>query len=407
MVFLVVVIGLGMGIYIMYDRDAATEVSSDAWWADVSANSMTGNFLGFVKSGTDITISANSISVNDPGLQMPEEEILTVKVKGIYVTGLMAGSSHMDDLITLVDETELNAMVIDVKNDMGNITYEMNMDSAWDIGAGNYNIPDMKALMAKLKEHDIYTIARIVCFKDPYLAADRPDLAVRRADGSLFTDSDGLAWVNPYNKDVWKYLTDLAAASAEIGFDEIQFDYVRFPVGNNAEGVDYGVDSSTYTKEQAITDFLDYAAHRLHDKNVRLSADVFGTIIGSEVDKRCTGQNYQTIGSTVDVVSPMIYPSHYRNHVFGLDVPDAHPYETILYALNASSKELEGIDAEERASVRPWLQGFTATWVPGHIPYGGEEIRKQIQAVYDAGYDEWILWNASNHYLKEGLEPES
>lgn len=405
-IFLIAIFALGMGIYIM-SKQEAIEVNTDVQPGEISSNSMTGSIFSSVLSGSDPGISANSISINDLDLQMSQEEAKAVKVKGIYVTGLMAGSAHMDDLITLVDETELNAMVIDVKNDTGNITYEMDLDSVEAIGAGNQNIPDMKALMAELKEHDIYTIARIVCFKDPCLAASRPDLAIKRADGSLLTDTDGLAWVNPYHEDVWEYLTDVAIAAWEMGFDEVQFDYVRFPVGRDADGADYGVDTNTYTKEQAISDFLEYAADRLHDKNIRFSADVFGTIIGSEIDKKYTGQNYQTIGSTVDVVSPMIYPSHYKNHVFGLDVPDAHPYETVLYALQASSKELEGINEEERAAVRPWLQSFTATWVPGHISYGGEEIRKQIQAVYDAGYDEWILWNASNRYPREGLEPES
>lgn len=134
-----------------------------------------------------------------------------------------------------------------------------------------------------------------------------------------------------------------------------------------------------------------------------VGADVFGTVIDNEIDQEYTGQDYRALGSTVDVLSPMIYPSHYRNGVYGLSVPDAYPYETILYALEASSEELEPVKEEDRAIVRPWLQSFTATWVPGHITYGGEEIKKQIQAVYDAGYEEWILWNAANRYPKEGL----
>ena len=125
-----------------------------------------------------------------------------------------------------------------------------------------------------------------------------------------------------------------------------------------------------------------------------------------KIDQEYTGQDYQALGSVVDVLSPMIYPSHYKNGVYGLSVPDAQPYETILYALEASFQELEPVKEENRAIVRPWLQSFTATWVPGHITYRGEEIRKQIQAVYDAGYEEWILWNAANRYPKEGLIEE-
>lgn len=326
------------------------------------------------------------------------------KVRGIYVTGPMAGSAAMDNLITLVDETELNAMVIDVKNDDGNITYKMNLDSARETGACVNYISDMEGLMAKLKEHHIYTIARVVCFKDPYLAAAKPELALKKPDGTSVTDANGLAFVNPYCEETWEYIVDVAIAASELGFDEIQFDYVRFPIGADADAADYGVDLNTYTKEQAITGFLSYAAERFGEENIVFGADVFGTIIGSETDVERVGQNYRTLGETVDVLSPMVYPSHYANGVFGLDVPDAHPYETVLAALQGSGKELETIGEADRAVVRPWLQSFTATWVDGHIPYEGEEIRQQIQAVHDAGYEEWILWNASNRYSAEGLE---
>lgn len=326
------------------------------------------------------------------------------KVRGIYVTGPMAGSAAMDNLITLVDETELNAMVIDVKNDDGNITYKMNLDSARETGACVNYISDMEGLMAKLKEHHIYTIARVVCFKDPYLAAAKPELALKKPDGTPVTDANGLAFVNPYCEEAWEYIVDVAIAASELGFDEIQFDYVRFPIGADADAADYGVDLNTYTKEQAITGFLSYAAERFGEENIVFGADVFGTIIGSETDVERVGQNYRTLGETVDVLSPMVYPSHYANGVFGLDVPDAHPYETVLAALQGSGKELETIGEADRAVVRPWLQSFTATWVDGHIPYEGEEIRQQIQAVHDAGYEEWILWNASNRYSAEGLE---
>ena len=326
------------------------------------------------------------------------------KVRGIYVTGPMAGSAAMDNLITLVDETELNAMVIDVKNDDGNITYKMNLDSARETGACVNYISDMEGLMAKLKEHHIYTIARVVCFKDPYLAAAKAELALKKPDGTSVTDANGLAFVNPYCEETWEYIVDVAIAASELGFDEIQFDYVRFPIGADADAADYGVDLNTYTKEQAITGFLSYAAERFGEENIVFGADVFGTIIGSETDVERVGQNYRTLGETVDVLSPMVYPSHYANGVFGLDVPDAYPYETVLAALQGSGKELETVGEADRAVVRPWLQSFTATWVDGHIPYEGEEIRQQIQAVYDAGYEEWILWNAPNRYSAEGLE---
>lgn len=354
-------------------------------------------------------------TTEEPAQQLTTAERMAgrTKVKGIYVTGPRAGSEGMEDLIRLVDETELNAMVIDVKNDEGNITFRLTneeivgnipvLDQISEMGAGVRYIRDIQALMQKLKEHDIYTIARIVCFKDPCLAEARPELALTKPDGEPVTDANGLAWVNPYQQEVWEYLTELAEMAADLGFDEIQYDYVRFPVGSDADAADYGVDMSAYPKQQAIQDFLSYAGERLHEKECVVTADVFGTIIGSETDVQTVGQNYTVLGQTVDAISPMVYPSHYGNRVFGLKVPDAKPYETVLAAMQGSRDALQEIPEAERAVVRPWLQAFTATWVQGHISYNGTQIREQIQAVYDAGYEEWILWNATNRYSAEGL----
>lgn len=395
---IMVVLGIGAAGYMISDKDAAEVSATVSKNVEVSSNILYEEETISGMNVTDLTVSQNDEAVS-------ENFIRRERVKGIYVTGPMAGNSNMDNLITLVDETCLNTMVIDIKDDQGNITYQMSL-SVNDIGACKGYISDMEGLMEKLKEHHIYTIARISCFKDPYLAKARPDLALKKADGSFVTDTDDIPWVNPYEEDVWKYLTDIALAAADIGFDEIQFDYVRFPVGKSAAAADYGVDVDTYRKEQVIEGFLSYATDKLHEKNVVVGADVFGTVIDNKIDQEYTGQDYQALGSVVDVLSPMIYPSHYKNGVYGLSVPDAQPYETILYALEASFQELEPVKEENRAIVRPWLQSFTATWVPGHITYRGEEIRKQIQAVYDAGYEEWILWNAANRYPKEGLIEE-
>lgn len=352
--------------------------------------------------------------------QLPWQEQTTAdrmagrtKVKGIYVTGPKAGSGGMEDLIRLVDETELNAMVIDVKNDEGNLTFRLTneeipqdipvLDRISEMQAGIRYIRDIQTMMQELKDHNIYTIARIVCFKDPILAAAQPELALTKPDGKPVTDANGLAWVNPYRQEAWEYLTELAEMAADLGFDEIQYDYVRFPVGSDADAADYGVDMEAYPKRQAIQDFLSYAGDRLHEKGCVVTADVFGTIIGSETDVQTVGQDYTALGQTVDAISPMVYPSHYANGVFGLKVPDAHPYETVSTAMQGSAEELQEIPEAERAVVRPWLQAFTATWVPGHISYNGTQIREQIQAVYDAGYEEWILWNATNRYSPDGL----
>ena len=327
-------------------------------------------------------------------------------VKGIYVTGPVAGSERMNDLITLVDATELNTMVIDVKNDEGEITWKMDSGSVLEMGNGVAYIRDISALMETLKEHGIYTIARIVCFKDPVFAQNHTDCALRKPDGGFVTDAYGLAWVNPYDEEVWAYLAEIAQAALDVGFDEVQFDYVRFPIGSDADVADYKVDLSVNTKEQAISGFLAYASEQIHEKGGVVTADVFGTVIDSPTDIERVGQNYAELGKRVDVLSPMVYPSHYGPGVFGYDVPDAHPYETVYQALMQSQKVLGQDTGEECAIVRPWLQAFTATWVSGHISYEGEQIQEQIQAVYDAGYEEWILWNATCRYPMDILLDE-
>lgn len=364
----------------------------------------TTNDIQTIEMSTELSEEGQSESTEKESL--PEKE--RPKVKGIYVTGNVAGSERMDDLIALVDATELNTMVIDVKNDEGEITWKMETSSVQAMGNGVAYIKDIHALMTVLKEHGIYTIARIICFKDPVFAQNHLDCALTKADGAFITDAYGLAWVNPYQEAVWAYLTEIALAAADVGFDEVQFDYVRFPIGSDADAADYGVDMTTYTKEQAISGFLTYASEQLHDKGIVVTADVFGTVIGSDTDIERVGQNYAALGNIVDVLSPMVYPSHYGPGVFGFEVPDAHPYDTVQQALLLSQEALKQDTEEDQSTVivRPWLQSFTATWVNGHISYGEKEIQEQIQAVYDAGYEEWILWNATCRYPLKSTETE-
>lgn len=328
------------------------------------------------------------------------------KVRGLYITGPIAGSEKIDEIIQLIDETELNAVVMDVKDDDGHITFSMEgNDTVTKLDACVAYIGDMPALMEKFREHNIYTIARIPCFKDPTLAAGMPEVALCKPDGTPIVDGKGVAWVNPCKKDVWEYLVSIGKSCKTLGFDEVQFDYVRFPVGDDAEEADYGEEVTPENKHTYIEAFLTYATKELHAVDMPVTADLFGTIIGSEIDVEQVGQDYVALASSVDALCPMIYPSHYGPGNFNLDVPDAKPYETILAALEGSKKELASLKEEDTAIIRPWLQAFTAPWVKGHITYDGDAIRAQIQATYDAGYEEWILWNASCKYNADGLEP--
>ncbi len=370
------------------------EALSDSLAADSTANDST-----LKQEVEKLPFSKDSILIQSRGGSPHDCKLLVppIKVKGIYITGAMAGTKNMQNLVDLVASTEMNAIVLDIKNDGGNVTYKIEYEDAKEIGACVRYVKDMPALLKELHEKGIYVIGRIVCFKDPILAKKRPELALVKADGSPVSDGKGNPWVNPFKKGVWEYICGLAEQATKDGFDEIQFDYVRFPIGADANKANYGVDLETYSREQGLTDFFAYVEKRLHAKGIIFGADLFGTVIGSTTDRDRTGQDYIKIASMTDNICPMIYPSHYANKTFGLDVPDAHPYTTIKKALELSQEQLSR-DSLPKAKVRAWLQCFSAPWVKGHINYGSAQIKQQIQGVYDAGYDEWILWNASNHY---------
>lgn len=352
-------------------------------------------------------VSGNSVEPEDSdqvSAGRPRRE--PVKVKGIYVSGPVAGISRMDELIELVDQTELNAMVIDIKNDEGKVTYNMQSEQVLEIEAGVGYIRDIAALVSKCKEKDIYLIARIVAFRDPYLAEKKPEWAVHTKDGKIFRDKSGLAWVNPYRREVWDYLVEIAGEAAEAGFDEIQFDYIRFSTDIGTDEADYGAEAGKVGKIEIITEFTEYLYEKLAPLGVYVAADVFGTVIENETDQAIVGQDYVKMAEHLDYICPMIYPSHYRNGSYGIAVPDADPYQTIFEACSASCQELSLLPEEGRAHVRAWLQSFTASWVPGHISYGPKQIREEIKGVYDAGYEEWILWNAAVKYQRDSLLTE-
>lgn len=330
-----------------------------------------------------------------------------VKVKGIYVSAYVAGSEDlMNNIITQIDNTELNAVVIDFKDDNGRITTNIDSPVFNEIDACDPFVADMAGLIQKLKSRNIYVIARVVTFRDPYLAEKKPEWSLKKADGSIYRDNKGLAWVNPYKQELWDYLMEVGRQAAAIGFDEVQFDYIRFAVDSTMKDVAFDeADTRGRSKTDVITEFTKYAYDTLAPLGIFVSADVFGAIIGSEQDAQSVGQIYGELAENLDYICPMIYPSHYSDGNFGLDHPDKHPYETILAALQKSKVELDIYKTEgtSQAIVRPWLQDFTASYLKNYIKYGDEEIRQQIQAVKDAGYDEWILWSAANKYHYGGV----
>lgn len=386
--------------------DSTTEAAVTDDTGARSDDTISGNIPGVDSAPGDSAAENDTQAASDEGPGLADTRPEPVKVKGIYVSGPVAGIAKMDDLIDLVDRTELNAMVIDIKNDEGKVTYKMQSEQVLEIESGVRYIADIDELIAKCKEKDIYLIARIVAFRDPYLAERKPEWAVRTKNGEIFRDKNGMAWVNPYCREMWDYLVEIASQAAQVGFDEVQFDYIRFSTDIGEEEVDYGPESEGVDKIQIITEFTEYAYECLVPQGVYVAADVFGTVIDNETDQAIVGQDYVQMASHLDYICPMVYPSHYHNGSYGIKVPDAEPYRTIYAAASSSVQELGVVPEENRARVRTWLQGFTARWVPGHINYGPEQIRAQIKGAYDAGYDEWILWNASVNYQPEAFLTE-
>ncbi|MBN2259399.1 MAG: SH3 domain-containing protein, partial [Clostridiales bacterium] len=326
------------------------------------------------------------------------------EVKGIYVSGNSA-ATNIDKFIDIVKNTEINALIIDIKDDNGKILFP-------SVAAQNtlgelyeYHIKDMDAFMKKLKDEDIYVIGRLVSFKSPKYALTHPERAIINKDGSLFKTNDGIIWGTPYDRDLWTYLISIAKEAADFGFNEIQFDYVRFPTASSSNLdslVDYRNELGE-TKTKAIQSFIKYAQDSLNGYDVYLSADVYGWT-STAINDVGIGQHWEGISNVIDIISPMFYPSHYGSGNYGFDVPDAHPYEVMNRATEDAISRNENI--ETPAKIRPWIQSFTATWVKGHIIYTINEVNDQIRALKELGINEYILWNSSNSYKIDGIGVE-
>jgi len=358
-------------------------------------------------TGTLSEISAarsNPVKEQPLGLQasavIPAIKAPKVKVKGIYVSAWSAVGNKFEQLVQLVEQTDLNAMVIDVKNDSGQVTYASAVPMVNSIGANSHVIiHDLPAKLKRLKERGIYTIARIVVFKDPYLSKKKNEYAIKSRSGGIWRDNKGIAWVDPFKEAVWDYNIQIAKESAALGFDEIQFDYVRFP--ENGSKVDREVifdNPKMRTKAQDIEAFLIKAREGIGTQAL-LSADVFGLTTSSTNDMGI-GQDWSMISKQVNYISPMLYPSHYSNGMYGVKAPDLQPYAIVSKAIsdaNAKRSELTKTN-QQVAEIRPWYQDFTATWVKPHKVYGKNDVYEQIKAASERGVDQFLLWNSNSNY---------
>ncbi len=343
-------------------------------------------------SGPTKTQSLTHSASNDPDK----------RIRGIYVSGWVAGNvKRINQLIELIDQTDLNAMVIDVKNDYGKLTYRSKLPQIKSIGADSKPvISNVRQLLRKLKRNNIYVIGRIVTFKDPLFAHKYPTMALQARSGGVWHDSHGHSWLNPYQPAVRSYNQSIAAEAAAIGFDEIQFDYVRFP--DNEVMVDKEVHYSlrnNKTKQQIISQFLRESRALIHKTGAKVSADVFGLVTSSK-DDMGIGQSWNDIASSVDVISPMTYPSHYSTGIYGVKQPDLAPAAIIGHAMKDAQKHNGYIRRKGKrpADIRPWLQSFTATWLHPHQRYNTEQVHKQIEAAKAQGVKQFLLWSPNCKY---------
>ncbi|HEX2723741.1 MAG TPA: putative glycoside hydrolase [Gemmatimonadaceae bacterium] len=358
----------------------------------LGADSVAGSVVGGGPSGTK---APDAVTNAGAGLPADVQKLRTdpsIPIRGLYVNRFAAQSTKkMRKLLQIADSTEINAFVIDVKDEFG-----LNFNSSDPVlqkNAGTQTkVANMKALVDSINNHGLLPIARIVVFKDSVTARMNPDHVIRRADGSPWRDHKGLTWVNPYANEIWEYNFRIAEEMVKLGFGEIQFDYIRFPEPYKSLPAQVFPESKGRGKTEALAEFLKAAKTRMDKLGVRTTADIFGltTTVGGALE---VGQKWEPMIQSVDVVLPMVYPSHYPRGSFGIPHPNAEPYEVIHTAISRARVRTEALGLKGQR-VRPWLQAFTL----GPPKYGPAEIEAQKKAVYDAGYESWVLWHPGSSY---------
>jgi len=339
---------------------------------------------------------------------MQQESVLlppTAKIKGLYVNAWAFGSKKLWQLVRLADETEINAFVVDVKDDTGCLLYPSTVPTAELIGANRcVRAQDARARLDTLAAHDIYAIARIVVAKDPLLAERKAAWSVKdRVTGELWRDRIHSAWVDAYNDSVWIYSAQLAQEAARMGFQEVQFDYVRFPdePRERMATAIFPAHRSGRTQREAVREHVALLKDRLKASGVPVTFDIFG-LTASATGDLGIGQVWEDFVSVADVVLPMVYPSHYYRGAFGYAWPNGQPYRVVRSALTEALKRSEPLPGS--AEIRPFLQAFTlGRRLPRYTPF---EIREQIRAVEDLGITSWVLWNPRSVYQRGSLRPK-
>jgi hypothetical protein len=331
--------------------------------------------------------------------RVPTPEVL----RGLYVNRWAAIGSKMKQLIDVAKKTEVNALVIDVKDDRGFTLYKSRVPLANQIGADTtrpMSHARVRALLDTMVAHNIYPIARIVVAKDPLLAGAKLDWAIKRKDNlEPWLDKNGNPWLDPHRTEVWQYAVDLAKEAWDLGFSEVQFDYVRFPDEKRLVSETVYPLAKGRERAQVIRDQLGFIYSQLHAHSVPVTIDVFG-LTATDTTDMGIGQKWERFVDRADVVLPMVYPSHFAPGTYKIGNPNARPYATIDRALKDMKRRSAGIP--NAAKIIPWYQDFTL----GPPRYSTEQVRAQMKAGYDNGFQSWILWNPGSRYTESALRPE-
>ncbi len=360
------------------------------WFFDSIARSPV---LATITSGRSMLLNEewSDPSFNHPGFTPAP---IRRPVRGAYVSAwVAASSSYVQKYLEWADQSELNAIVLDVKDDYGRMTYRPSLEDLKQLHQGSVILRDLPALISKLRTHDVYPIARLVTFKDRHIVEQHPEWAVRKlSDGGIWRDRKADGWIDPYNQEAWDYVVQIAKDAALQGFKEIQFDYIRFPTDGNMKDVSYPAFNGA-SRTDTIMEFLAYARKELAPYNVAISVDIFGMVTSVKPDfDMGIGQSLEKIARYVDYISPMVYPSHYGPYNYGYPDPDKEPYGVVKRAMEDAIERLQAVP-DNRTIIRPWLQDFSL-----RNKYGPEEVRKQINAVYDVGLNEYLLWDPNCRY---------
>lgn len=314
-------------------------------------------------------------------------------VRGIYLTAWSAGSTKkMDKVLAMLDRTELNAVVIDVRDAGQNYWKGMNLPMSDESGATTVAIVDGKKLMDRLLAHGTYPIARIACFRDKYVPKKHPELAVQHVNGGVWKDRAGYTWLDPYNRKNWEYIGKVVDFALEQGFPEIQLDYVRFPSEGKASTQAFpakkAYPDANAKPQDVVAAFATFIGERVRKRKAVFSADLFGIISSSKSDQGI-GQELEKVAEPFDLICPMVYPSHFAKGEYGVKDPSASPYLIISKSLADFKERLPN------RPIRPWLQDF--------FNYNAGQVRDQIRAVKELGYEEYLLWNAQNRYTEAAV----